>query len=267
MSAVLGPAAARWRAELEAWALPPEVLDAAPEDPYGFCVQLLRVPAVDPLTMPTGRRVGEALGISGTLLDVGCGAGRWSGAFTRAHRVVGVEPRPHLAAAAREAGVEVVEDRWPAAAERVDDADVVSATHVLYDVQDATPFLAAMAARARRRVVIELPDRHPWAYAIGPLYRRFWDLERPTGPTADDAAALVEEVLGSPPRQERWMQPGSLYPDVATLVALRRVQLCLTSHHDAEIEALTREEVVVHPDGSAQLPPVPLCCLWVDVRS
>ena len=56
----------------------------------------------------------------------------------------------------------------------------------LYGVADLAAFVLALDAHAHRRVILELTQRHPLA-AMAPLWRYFWDLERPEGPTAADA--------------------------------------------------------------------------------
>ena len=108
-----GGAAARWAAALAAWAIPEPILAAAPANPYAFPGQVIRRAAVDPLATPTGEAVTARIAAGERLLDVGVGAGRIAGAFTAAHPVTGVEPRPDLAAEARDRGIEVVLGRWP----------------------------------------------------------------------------------------------------------------------------------------------------------
>lgn len=239
----MAAAADRWRAELAAWALPKALLDAAPEDPYRPPEGLLARTGMDPPTTPTGALVTEALGDHGLLLDVGCGPGGWSASFLGAetgharHHVVGVERNADLAAAARRRGLHVADGEWPEANAKVPVADVVTCTHVLYDVAEATPFLRALHTHARRLVAIEVTAAHPWAW-LGPLYRHFHDLERPTGPTADDLVALVREAVGVDPLVARWQAPGAHYATLAELVVHRRRQLCLGPEHDAELARL-----------------------------
>ncbi len=264
MTPAAAPAAVRWRRELEAWALPASLLDAAPESPYAFPPSIIARAPVDPLTTPTGRRVREVLRDGEPLLDVGCGAGRISGAFTDAHPVVGVESREELAAVARERGIVVVPGRWPDVAGEVEPAPVVLCTHVLYDVQDAAPFVAALHRHAGRRVVCELTARHPWV-PLRPSYRRFHDLDRPTGPAAELAAEVVADAVGVVPQLQRWSRPGSRYPSLAETVAHRRRQLCLTADRDPEVAEVVAAEVEVLDDGTVQLPPQELVTLWWDV--
>jgi SAM-dependent methyltransferase len=255
-------AAEAWRAALAAWALPGALLAAAPEDPYALPVGLLTTPLVEPLATPTGRVARQRLAGTGSLLDVGCGAGRFTAAFLGvAHRVRGVEPQPHLAAAAREQGIEVVEGRWPDVAGDVERADVVVSTHVLYDVEDAGPFVSALHDHARRAVVLELTATHPWV-DLGPLYRAFHGLDRPSGPTAGEAAAVVAEVTGATPELEWWQRPGNRFPDLASYVAARRRQLCLPPEHDPDLAAALEGTYHRERDGSITTPTVDVATLW-----
>ena len=146
-------------------------------------------------------------------------------------------------AAAEAAGVpaEGVQGRWPELAGRVPVADVVVCHHVLYNVADLAPFADALTGHARRRVVAELTERHPLA-GLGPLWRRFWDLERPAGPGADDAVAALQ-ALGLTVEWTDWEQPERFgFDDFDELVAFTRRRLCLPASRDGEVaEALLEE--------------------------
>ena len=83
--------------------------------------------------------------------------------------------------------------------------DVAVAGHVLYNVADLEPFVGAIAGVAQGRVVFELTDRHPLAW-MNDLWLRFHSVERPAGPTCDDALdALIG--IGLDPRIDRWEAP------------------------------------------------------------
>lgn len=254
-----------WAAQLWDWSIPPAILQAAPRNPYEFAASVIRRPSVDPLATPTGRVVLERLSPGDRLLDVGCGAGRIAGAFTADHEVVGVEPRPDLAAIAREVGVQVVDGRWPAAAAQVGGVDVVLSTHVLYDVQDPGPFVSAMHRSARRRVVLEVSAAHPWA-GLGPLYQRFHGIDRPAGPTAEDLVAVVAEVLGVQPERERWTRPGSIHDDVRAYADQTARMLCLAPTEGllAELGAILSAEGTLLPDGRIRTPDSPQATIWWD---
>jgi SAM-dependent methyltransferase len=257
------PAAQRWASALAAWAIPEEILAAAPESPWDcppalFCPP---GPAEQPAT-PSFVRAREAIPPGGTVLDVGCGAGAASLPLVApAALVVGVDvSAPMLSAfraAAEERGVAVraVAGRWPDVADEVAPADVVVCHHVLYNVADLPAFVTALDDHARRRVVIEITARHPLC-ATAHLWRHFWGLERPDGPSADDAAAVLREC-GIEPQIERWERPPRRHAaDRAALVAFTRRRLCLPPERDPEVDALLPTEP----------PPQPVVTMWWDAR-
>jgi hypothetical protein len=160
---------------------------------------------------------------------------------------VAVDESPEMLAsflaAAEAAGVaaEGVEGRWPEVAGRLGPADVVVCHHVLYNVADLAPFTSALTGHARRRVVAELTDRHPLA-GLRPLWRRFHDLDRPTGPGADDAVAALTAIGLAVDRQDWESQERFGFDDFDELVAFTRRRLCLPASRDPEVaEALLSE--------------------------
>jgi len=240
---------ARWRAQLEAWAIPEEILAAAPESPWGFPVGLFRARAgragAGSRPTPSNREAARWLPPGGGVLDVGAGGGAASLPLAGvAGRVVAVDESSAMVeaflAAAAGAGLraEGVQGRWPEVAGRVAPADVVVCHHVLYNVADLAPFAAALTDHARRRVVVELTDRHPLV-GLAPLWRRFHGLERPSGPTAGDAAAALR-ALGLDLRRQDWESDDRLgFDRFEELVAFTRRRLCLPADRDAEVaEAL-----------------------------
>jgi SAM-dependent methyltransferase len=238
----------RWREQLEAWAIPEEILAAAPEPPWGFPVGLFRSRArragSGPPT-PSSLEAARHLPPGGTVLDVGAGGGAASLPLAGvAGRLVGVDESPEMVAsflaAAGQRGVpaEGVEGRWPEVAGRLGPADVVVCHHVLYNVAGLAPFAAALTGHARRRVVAELTDRHPLVN-LAPLWRRFHDLERPDGPGAGDAVAALAEAGLEVDRQDWENQERLGFDDFDELVAFTRRRLCLPARSDPEVaEAL-----------------------------
>jgi SAM-dependent methyltransferase len=243
--------ARRWREDLESWAIPPEILAAAPETPWGCPTGLFARSAEEavaageaPLT-PSQRRAREALPEGGSVLDVGAGGGAASlplcppgAAITAVDQSAGM-----LAAFAELAGKQGVAHReveglWPAVAGDVGPADVVVCHHVLYNVGDLVPFVRALTDHARRRVVVEITAEHPQA-TLNPLWLHFHGNVRPTRPTAADAAAVLRD-LGLDVGMEEFEAPPRWNHDHdrAELVAFARRRLCLPAERDPEVDAV-----------------------------
>lgn len=207
----MGDAAETWRAGLESWAIPPDILSAAPVSPWGFPVGLFERAADDAARRVTAttRAITDGLPEGGAVLDIGCGAGAASipvmgvaGAF------IGVDESAEMLeafagrVAAGGASVLTHRGRWPDVADEVGGADVAVARNVTYNVPDLGPFAAAMTAHARERVVLEMTERHPLHW-MNPLWRAIHDIDRPDGPSVDDAVAVLED-LGLAVSVEHW---------------------------------------------------------------
>jgi SAM-dependent methyltransferase len=247
-----GAAARQWAADLAAWAIPDEILAQAPESPWGFPPGLFAASGEEELS-PSGLRAREVLPEGGSVLDVGAGAGAASLHLAPpAGRIVAVDQSRAMldafAAGAADRGVEhaEVEGTWPAVAGEVGPADVVVCHHVLYNVAELPAFAVALTTRARRRVVVELTERHPQTGA-NELWRRFWDLERPDGPTAGDALAVLEE-LGLDVSMEDWEAPPRWagHPREEVVAFVRR-RLCLPAGRDAEVDAALGDRADLFP--------------------
>jgi SAM-dependent methyltransferase len=243
--------AGRWREDLDSWAIPPEILAAAPETPWGCPTGLFARAAEETLAAqaaaptPSLRRALEALPEGGSVLDVGAGGGAASLPLCPpAAAVTAVDQSPSMLAAfadlAGRRGIDhrEVEGLWPVVADQVGPADVVVCHHVLYNVGDLVPFVAALTDHARRRVVVEITASHPQAL-LNPLWEHFHGVRRPTRPTADDAAAVLRDLgldLGVEPfdAPPRWQHDG--HHD--ELVAFTRRRLCLPAERDPEVAAM-----------------------------
>ena len=236
----------RWRDDLGAWAIPEAITSAVTESPWVLPRQVFARRA-DRLTGAPGgasyEREWEALAPSGTVLDVGSGAGAACLPLApRATAVTAVDADERmlalLAERASSIGLErcTVAGRWPAVAVQVPPADVVTCHHVIYNVPDVEPFLTALTSHARRRVVVETTTVHPLT-ALTPLWLRFHGLTRPTGPTAADLLAILAE-MGLKARHTEWSRPAEAdYASFAELVDVTRRRLCLPPERANEVEA------------------------------
>ena len=223
----------RWAEELAAWAIDPQLLAAAPESPYGFPPGLFGAHRGAAVTLDAVRAAAPV-----SVLDVGCGGGAAS-VPVGAAQLLGVDESAELLArfaAAGGPGTRTWQGRWPDVAAQVPAADVVVCANVVYNVPDLAGFLGELTAHARRRVVVELTDRHPWT-SMAALWRHFHGQDRPAGPTAELFAAVLAE-LGldadsvSWPRADPWADAA---PDV--VLAFTRRRLCLPAHRDPEVAA------------------------------
>lgn len=255
-------AAAQWAEALQEWAIPPEILNSAPEPPWGFPVDVFVDAARHALAeppSPTHHRVAEALPDGGALLDVGSGAGAASlPVAQRAGRVIAVDQDRQMLRALAElttgrASVELVEGRWPDVADLVGEVDVVVCANVAYNVADLGLFVEALTTVARHRVVLELSAVHPQS-SLSPLWQHFWGLSRPTRPTVDDAEAVVREVTGAAPGSERWARTRSFMGEGgAETIAWARRRLCLSQEFDDEVAAAVKELPELAPSAMATL--------------
>jgi len=267
----------RWARALASWAIPDEILAAAPESPWGFPAELFRVRAERAIAREASastRRALEALPPEGSVLDVGVGGGAASLPLARvASLLVGVDSSPDMlvtfAEGARARGVTtmVLEGSWPDAAAEAPPTDVVVCHHVLYNVADLGPFVLALDAHARRRVVIEITATHPLTW-MSPLWARFHGLERPSGPTASDALEALGELGLHAEREDELRTPlSSGFERRQDAVALVRRRLCLPPERDEEIaEALG--ELLIERDGLWSAGPAEqtLVTLWWEGR-
>ena len=193
-------AAQKWRDDLASWAIPDEIRAQAPQDPWIHPVAQFLAPTGPIPDSPAHAAARDALPYDGSVLDVGCGGGRAALALVPpAGHLVGVDHQRAMldafAEAAEARGVrhaEILGD-WPDVADLTPLADVVVCHHVAYNVWELPDFVRALDAHARKRVVLELPVRHPLTW-MNPLWKQFWDLDRPISPTANDALTVIRDA-------------------------------------------------------------------------
>ncbi|HUS14441.1 MAG TPA: class I SAM-dependent methyltransferase [Chloroflexia bacterium] len=263
-------AAAAWEQALASWAIPPAILAAAPESPWGYPTAIFarRADAALDQETPSTAVARAALPDGGVVLDVGCGAGAASLPLAaQAGTLVGVDPSPDLLAAFAERAVatgrtvQTILGAWPDAAGLTPITDVAVCQHVVYNVPDLPAFLRALTAHARHRVVLEITAGHPLS-DVNHLWLRFHGLRRPVAPTADSVVAVLRE-LGLAPERADWQGPPGRYQEPDELIALTRRRLCLPPTRDPEIAAALTEQLG-DPAVGWRLPPRSLVTLWWD---
>jgi SAM-dependent methyltransferase len=258
-----GPSAllARWRSDLAAWAIPEHITAAVSESPWVLPHRVFARRADRLAASPSGpsfAREWAALDPPGTVLDVGSGAGAASlPLLARSTSLTAVDSDAEMLAMlgqrAAAAGVpaRLIHGQWPEVAPEAGVCDLVTCHHVTYNVQDVAPFLAALTAAGRRKVVLEMTATHPLV-TLNELWLRFHGLRRPDGPTADDLLAILAE-LGIVAGHERWTRPGGAdYESFAELTDVTRRRLCLPPERAADVAAALRESGA-NPDHPVDL--------------
>lgn len=257
--------AAQWAQDLDSWAIPDEILAQAQEPPWAHPVAMFTVEGEVPDSF-SHQRAREALPEGGVVVDIGSGGGRASFALVPpAGTIIAVDHQQGMldayATAADERGVAhrgFLGD-WPDIADDVPEADVVVCHHVAYNVRDIVPFLQALDDHARRRVVLELPMTHPMSNMNG-LWKKFWDVDRPTQPTGDQLAAIAV-AMGLDAHLDVWVDESwgkrVDMPEEERIRSVRR-RLCLTHDRDADVAAALLEQQDAQPREVATL--------WWDTR-
>jgi len=262
-NATAGPSdlVARWRSELAGWAIPAHITAAVAESPWVLPRQVFARRADRVAANPSGpsfEREWAALDPPGAVLDVGSGAGAASlPLLPRSTGLTAVDSDADMLAllgeraAAAGVAARLIQGRWPEVAGQAGICDVVTCHHVTYNVPDIAPFLTALSAAARRKVVVEMTGTHPLA-SLNDLWMRFHGLRRPDGPTADDLLEILAG-LGITAEHERWRRPGGAdYESFAELTDVTRRRLCLPPDRADDVAAALRESGV-DPDHPVDL--------------
>jgi SAM-dependent methyltransferase len=241
----LKSAVEKWRDDLASWAIPQEILDQAELPPWFHPATLFALP--DKIwNSPSHDRAREAMPKGGTVLDIGSGGGIAAFAITPpAGGVIAVDHQREMlemfekSAAQRGVECKTFEGFWPAIAEQVPVADVVTVHHVVYNVGDIKPFIEALNSHATKRVVIELPLVHPMT-PRNSGWKYFWNLDRPTSPTFEDFMAVLSE-LGIKAQSEKFTGKILLDEGEDDRVEYTRLRLCLPKERNSEVEEFLRE--------------------------
>ena len=255
-------AAEQWKKDLASWAIPREILDQAVEKPWIHPPALFEIPEVigDSLSHQRAR---EAMPVGGTVLDIGCGGGVATFAITPpAANVIGVDEQEAMLdlykgnADKYGVSVETVLGQWPAVASETPIADVVTVHHVVFNVGEIVPFLAALNSHARKRVVIEAPIVHPMSN-MSDGWKHFWNLIRPTVPQAGDLISILDE-MGIRANIEYFESEILLDKKVEGANGFIRRRLCLPEERQGEIVAFLAENP--RPDRRQ------LAVIWWDIQ-
>lgn len=248
----------RWRDDLAAWAIPDHITAAVADSPWVLPGQVFARRADQVMAEPGGpsfERAWAALDPPGSVLDVGSGPGAAClPLLPRTTTLTAVDENETmldlLAQRASDRGAQAlrVPGRWPDVAPQVPVADVVTCHHVLYNVPDLAPFVAALTGHARRLVVVETASTHPLT-SLNELWLRFHGLRRPERPTGTDLLEILR-AMGLGMDYVHWRRPGGLdYASFAELVDVTRQRICVPSERADEVGAALVEAGVdpAHP--------------------
>lgn len=254
-------ASEKWKSDLEAWAIPQEILAQAPESPWIHPPALFQIPKQIVLT-PSHQKAFEALPVDGSILDIGCGGGIAAFAMgSKAGKVIGVDHQPEMLRMftqnAQDRHVDSIAHGgfWPAVAEQVEVADVAVAHHVVYNVQEIVPFITAMNSHARNRVVLEMPQQHPLSN-LSKAWKHFWNLDRPIAPTPQDLIEVLKE-MGIKAHLQLWDGESRQERDFDETVSFTRIRLCLPLEKGTEVRKILLE----NPPSEIR----PLATIWWDI--
>jgi len=235
-----------WREKLADWAIPQEIVDQAPENPWIHPVELFQIPKVI-LDNPSHLKARQAMPQAGSVLDIGCGGGIAAFALTPpASLVIGIDHQPDMLEIfennANDRNLESLtfEGFWPQIEGNVPKADVVTAHHVVYNVPNIEDFILEASNHAHNRVVIEMPDRHPQSNAAA-LWKHFWNLDRPASPSSDELMDVIYD-LGIVANREKWQGQMRREQSLEQLARYSRIRLCLPESREDEVLEFLRSQ-------------------------
>lgn len=237
-----------WLKQLASWAIPKEILDQAEESPWIHPPSLFEIPEKI-FDTPSHEIARELLSENGSVLDIGCGGGVAAFALVPpASLVVGVDHQEEMLemftknAQNRNVESEVVLGFWPEVADKTPKCDVVTAYNVLYNVPQVEDFLQNMNEHALKRVVIEIPTKHPLSN-MSELWRHFWKLERPESPTHLNLVEVIAE-LGYEPKFKVWAGQDRPEKDLDQAAEFMRIRLCLPKNRFTEVKEFMQSQPI-----------------------
>jgi SAM-dependent methyltransferase len=235
-------AADNWRDQLAAWDIPKEIIDQAEESPWIHPPAVFQIPEQIEVTISHQIAL-DVLNDGGSVLDIGCGGGIAAFALVPpATFVIGIDHQQEMLdmftvnAEHRKVKSKTIFGFWPDVANQAPVADVVTAHHVLYNVPKVEEFLTQMNLHANKRVVIEIPTHHPLSN-MSELWKHFWKLERPTGPSYLDLLEVIKEQ-GFDPKVETWQGELRSTIDADQAAEFMRIRLCLPKSRLPEVKDL-----------------------------
>lgn len=251
----------QWADSLALWGIPQHILDSAPQSPWIHPVVSFTPTGNLYVDTPSRIRALEVLNNGDSVLDIGCGGGRAAFGLTPpATHVVGVDHQAEMlevfSSEAAHRGVEckTVLGDWPDVQESTPICDVVTCHHVLYNISALEEFIHALHNHAAKRVVIEIPQRHPLS-SLSPMWKKFWNLDRPTEPSCYLALNSIRS-LGYDAHLELFTDEFKKRPVTRQDIEFTRIRLCLTLDRDNEIEEFIRNNPVTTRESST---------IWWDV--
>lgn len=117
---------------------------------------------------------------------------------------------------------------------------MVVSHNVLYNVPNVVEFAQAAHAHARHRVIFEITELHPQTVRK-PLWKHFWDLDRPDQPTASLVLAALEKA-GIPAFSEKTVAtPRNDSRATSVEAEFWCRQLCLPANRADEVGAMVEK--------------------------
>lgn len=247
-----------WREQQKGWAIPEEIIAQAPESPWIHPAVVFQIPDVI-APSPSHDCANEVNPQS--LLDIGCGGGVAAYGSSAPH-VIGLDHQQEMLdmfkvnADKYQKTYETILGNWPEVSEKTPKADVVVAHHVAFNVQNIEEFILTMSQHAHKRCILEVPKFHPQTNVKG-LWKHFWNIDRPSTPTADDLMPIFAE-LGIKAHIKHWVGETRGLSNFDEDVKIVRIRLCLPQSREEEV----KQYLLQHPPSKTR----ELATIWWDIQ-